>query len=284
MLTPHWTRHVRTLLFCLTALALVGCAVSPTSSSQAARSEALWQAQLDKVSRASAAGTPDLWVVLAGLHDGSKAFEGDVVAMEQAIFRINPKARVLSLNNPHVGGDLNRPFGTRDNLARALRTIGQKAKAGDSVLVFLTTHGHINVLANAAGGVDYPLITGQDLRQMLLPLGDLHTGIIVSACHSGSLIPALRAPKRWVMTAAAYDRSSFGCNFWGKQTFFVQALLRHMEQQHMQLANWFGAARASVTAMEQEAKLSPPSNPQLWVGTESQALLKQAGPSSFLTP
>jgi hypothetical protein len=280
----HWHRLANTIFLGLMALTVAGCAVSPNSTSSAERSEALWQAQVEKVSRDGTPGSPKLWVLLAGLHDNSKAFEGDVVAMEQAILRINPEARVLAMNNPHIGGDLNRPFGTRDNFARALRTIGQKAHAGDTVLVFITTHGHINVLGNAVGGVNYPLITGQDLRQMLQPMGDLHTGVIVSACHSGSLIPALRSPRRWVMTAAAYDRSSFGCNFWGKQTFFVQALLAHMDQQHHKLGDWFGAARRTVSDMERQAKLSPASNPQIWVGTEMQALLQKPGPSPFFKP
>lgn len=288
MPNTDWKHLGKAIAAGLLALLLAGCAVSPKSASNAERSEALWQAQVEKLSATTATpgtpGTPKLWVVLAGLHDNSKAFEGDVVAMEQAVLRINPQANILSMNNPHIGGNLDRPFGTRDNLRRAVQTIGQKASAGDSVLIFITTHGHIDVLANAAGGVDYPLIRGADLRQMLLPLRDLHTGIIVSACHSGSLIPALRAPKRWVMTAAAAERSSFGCNFFGKQTFFVQALLRHADAQQNDLVAWYRSAHTTVLNMEQDAKLSPSSNPQLWVGPQMQALLQKQGLQAFFKP
>jgi hypothetical protein len=227
---------------------------------------------------------PTLWLLAVGLHDNSKAFEGDVEGVEEAILRINPQAQVLALSNPHLGGDLKRPFGTRENLQRAVQAVASRVRAGDSILVFVSTHGHINRLAVSAGNNPYPDLTGNELQQLLMPLQPHATGIIVSACHSGSLIPALRAPNRWVMTAAAANRVSFGCNFFGKQTFYVQALLKHMDEAAQDLQRWATATGQTVQAMETAARVSPHSNPQLWVGSAMQQQLTGKGLGGFFKP
>ncbi len=106
---------------------LVGCATAPEPGTLFQRSEALWGEQLSKApDSADSKRGPLLWVLLAGLHDNSKAFEGDVQAMQEALLRINPDAVFLTLNNPHLGGDQKRPLGTRDNLRRALQTMGSR--------------------------------------------------------------------------------------------------------------------------------------------------------------
>ncbi len=285
-MTPQRARtlgtHVATLVL---AVLLAGCAISPRSASDWQRSEQLWSEQLNQVpAQADNTRAPRLWVLAAGLHDNSKAFEGDVLAMQEALSRLNPNAVVLTLNNPHAGGELKRPFGTPDNLRRALQTMGSRMRSGDTALVFISTHGHINRLAVAAGNQELPAMTGQDLNQMLAPLVPHATGVIVSACHSGSLIPALRSPNRWVMTAAAADRNSFGCNFHGKQTFFVQALLKNMDEADNDLPSWSAATNKTVLMMEQAQRLSPHSNPQLWIGPSMQQQLASNRLSRFFKP
>lgn len=266
-------------------LVLTGCAISPRSASDWQRSEQLWSEQLSQLpAQADSTRAPRLWVLAAGLHDNSKAFEGDVLAMQQAMARINPDAVLLTMNNPHAGGELKRPFGTRDNLRRALQTMGSRMRSGDTALVFISTHGHINRLAVAAGNQNQPDLTGQDLNQMLAPLLPHATGVIVSACHSGSLIPALRSPNRWVMTAAAADRNSFGCNFHGQQTFFVQALLKNFSEATQDLTAWSAATNKTVLSMEQAQRLSPHSNPQLWIGPGMQRVLAGNRLAQFFKP
>jgi hypothetical protein len=54
------------------------------------------------------------------------------------------------------------------------------------------------------------------------------------------------------MTAAAADRVSYGCQFHGQQTYFIQALLQ--------------AQAAQIVLRGEELGRFTPSLPQLWVG------------------
>lgn len=269
----------------LWVLLSTGCAISPDMASHRERSEALWVEQTAGLpTPGSLSRKPRLWVLAAGLNDQSKAFEGDVEGFTSAIKRINPNAVVLAMNNPHAGGELKRPFGTRENLQRALQTMGTHMAPGDTALVMLSTHGYINILANTAGQRDYPRITGEELNAMLAPLQAYPTGVIVSACYSGSLIPALKSPQRWIMTAAAADRNSFGCNFSSTRTFFVDALLQSLEKQPASVSAWHQMTEKTVRRMETAAGLTRPSNPPLWVGPQAQERFAKQNLRAFLVP
>jgi hypothetical protein len=67
------------------------------------------------------------------------------------------------------------------------------------------------------------------------------------------------------MTAAAADRSSYGCQFHGKQTYFIRALLETWAGPEMGLVAWHAAAGQRIQADEEAEKLNL-SQPQLWVG------------------
>ncbi len=86
------------------------------------------------------------------------------------------------------------------------------------------------------------------------------------------------------MTAAAADKNSFGCNFHGKQTFFVQALLKNVGDVATDVSSWSANTNKTVLAMEQAWRLAPHSNPQLWVGPGMQRLLAANRLSQFFTP
>jgi len=254
--------------WCLLALlALTGCAVSPESPDGKALHEALWQAQQQSqaqaLKRAPASGR--LLVLAAGLSDETKAFPGDVLGTVEGVKSLRPDALVWSLWNAPFGEKPTAPFATRESLRRAVAEMREVARPGDRILVMLTSHGHQDLLSNVAANRHFPPIRGAELRELLMPLAEWDTGVVLSACHSGSLIPALRHPKRWIMTAAAADRSSYGCQFHGKQTYFVQGLLNTFAGPDMGLDAWYTATSQRIRAGEEAAKLTP-SLPQLWVG------------------
>lgn len=209
---------------------------------------------------------PRLWVLLVGLHDQSQAFAGDIAGWEQQIRKMNPQAIVFSMNNPAHGEEQLRPFGVRKNFDRAVQTMAQQMETGDKALVFLVSHGNVNVLANSAGSQNYEHWTGAEINQSLALLVPHETGIIISACFSGSLIPALKHPRRWILTAAAANRNSFGCDFFNKQTFFTEALLQQQSSVNLSLSTWFSRTNQVIREKESAMKLTPSSNPQLWLG------------------
>lgn len=252
-------------------LLLTGCALSPESTDGKALHEALWQRQQQNIAQTqqTAPATGRLLVLAAGLSDETKAFPGDVLGTVEGFKSLRPDALVWSLWNAPFGEQPAAPFATRESLRRAVAEMRDVARPGDRMLVMLTSHGYHDVLASVAANRRYPPIRGAELSDLLSPLADWETGVVISACYSGSLIPALRHPKRWIMTAAAADRNSYGCQFHGKQTYFIQGLLSAFAGPSMGLDAWHSAASRRIRAGEDAAKVTP-SLPQLWVGPEVQ--------------
>jgi hypothetical protein len=90
--------------------------------------------------------------------------------------------------------------------------------------------------------------------------------IVMSACYSGQFVPALADANRVIMTAARPDRTSFGCGEMDHYTFFDDCFLRAMP-----MASDFpglgGLVQQCVRFREQQMKATPPSEPQVSVGS-----------------
>jgi len=103
---------------------------------------------------------------------------------------------------------------------------------------------------------------------------DRPTVVVVSACFSGMFIPVLRADNRMILTAARPDRTSFGCAEDLKYTFFDQCVLESlpMVQDFVALSD-----KTKICVADREAKenATPPSEPQLYVGSTIAPALKQ---------
>jgi hypothetical protein len=262
------------VLPCLLAL-LAGCAASPTSSADRERSDALLLAQLAQAQAALAPGQPPR-VVFAGfaLHSESKAFRGDVQVAEQAMRQLDPHAVVFKLANPAVGQPADWPFATRENVQSVLQAIASRVRSGDKVVLLLTSHGARQVLAVYAGKRDLGPITAADLQQWLLPMRGKPTLILLSACHSGSFIPALRGQSRIILAAAAADRTSFGCNFHSGNTIFIEELLRGPALGEQSILQRMDHAREAVQQREAALRIQA-SQPQSFVGPAVQDWSRQ---------
>ena len=95
--------------------------------------------------------------------------------------------------------------------------------------------------------------------------------VVISACFSGVFIPALAGPDRLILTAARRDRSSFGCGEADTYPFFDGCILDALARAGDFLAAG-GEARACVARREREEHMSPPSQPQVYVGARFHAL------------
>jgi hypothetical protein len=163
------------------------------------------------------------------------------------------------------------PLATDAAISRLVQTAAERARSDDVVMVHISTHGSHGMLADRIGGNQPRALTGGALANLLAPLGNHPTVIIISACYSGSLIPSLRAPNRIIIAAARADRSSFGCAAGAKHTFFGDAELDGFGERHRSLHDAFTAMRADVSRMERDKHFQP-SEPQVWIGTEVAAL------------
>lgn len=167
---------------------------------------------------------------------------------------------------------------TPNNLNAAIAAIGATIDAQeDMVVVFLTSHGSPDgsmalMEKDRLQGALRPV----HLRDALAAAGVRNRVVIVSACYSGAFIAPLMDERTAVFTAAAHDRTSFGCQPERDWTFFGDALFNHALRNGASLSGGFDQAKTLIGQWERERNLTPPSNPQRYVGPRAAALLAQA--------
>ena len=198
--------------------------------------------------------------------------QNDVVALSDELRRNSDFAVVPLIASNYIAARRQYPVADDAQIATLVRTAATHAGPGDIVVVHISTHGGPGLLASRIGNQPTTAVTAHSLAQRLAPLGGHDTVVIVSACYSGSLIGALRAPDRIVIAAARADRSSFGCAARAQHTFFGNAELEAFAEPHRSLQQAFDAIRGDVARMEREQDYKPPSEPQIWVGSNVRGL------------
>ncbi|HYF22556.1 MAG TPA: C13 family peptidase [Caulobacteraceae bacterium] len=153
------------------------------------------------------------------------------------------------------------------DIARNFTAAGLAGAKG--CLFYVTSHGSPK---GAVFGPDMTLTPYMLDRLLSEACGDKPTVAVVSACFSGVFVPGLAKPNRMVMTAAREDRSSFGCGEGDRYPFFDACVLESLPE----VGDFIALSRRVKTCVarrETEQKLSPPSEPQVWVGSEAQIVL-----------
>jgi hypothetical protein len=203
------------------------------------------------------------WVVIAGDDEAAhadtptRAFDNarrDVVlAFERRGFSPENLAQFSVAGGPGA-----EPARTGLIFAR-LKALAGRASAG--CLVYLTSHGSPKGALVGDDILPPPIAAANILRGC----GDRPTAIIMSACFSGTYLPALAGPNRLVMTAARRDRSSFGCGEDDVYPFFDGCVITNLPMAHdfVELA---GRVRRCVTLREDQEGMRPRSQPQTFIG------------------
>jgi hypothetical protein len=258
-------------------LLLGACALSPYQPKWNAKSDALLDEQLAQV-RTEVAKTPTDERVLVymgfAMNSLSKAFQGDVLLGKKAFAALNPNFASVVLSDELQTSELTYPFATQATAAKTFTEVGKLVKGRKAAaVVLISTHGLAEVLTvNIADGY-LPPIRPPQLAKWLDELGDTPIVVVLSACYSGSFIDALKAPNRAVFTAAAANRSSFGCTFESQNTYFVEALLGPGFSANLTWNDWFAQTQRGVAVKETSRGMKPPSNPQasIFAGSAEQA-------------
>lgn len=187
--------------------------------------------------------------------------------------RYGIEGRGLSLINDER--DLERaPLATVSGLKYALRGLASRMNLDRDVLFLsISSHGSEDP-AIAVSNSQLPLddLTDEDLADALDESGIKWRVIIISACYAGGFIDALRDPQTIVITAAAADRTSFGCSNDRDLTYFGEAFYRDALPTARTLDEAFETAKAAIAARERREH-DTPSNPQAYFGAEMQAKL-----------
>ncbi len=222
---------------------------------------------LMSVRRESSLRAQGFFVGFAGVGD-QKVFAQEIGLAARVIGeRFGTIDRQISLINDER--DLDRaPLASVSGLDYALQGIAAHMKLDRDVL-FLAISSHGSMDGIAVENSHFPLIdlAPDVLAQALHDAGIEWRVIVISACYAGIFIDPLRDARTVIITAAAADRTSFGCSNDRDLTYFGEAFFRDALPASKTLRDAFNKAKAAVAARER-AEGETPSDPQAYFGAE----------------
>jgi hypothetical protein len=219
-------------------------------------------AAIDKLAPRDAAMTNAYFVGFAG-YGGQRVFAEEIALASKRIGdRYGAAGRSVRLVNDHRDNDTH-PMANAPALRHSLNAIAKRMNVEEDVLFLsLSSHGSEDATISVSSELGYWRdLSATDLADMLRESGIRWKVVVISACHSGSFIAALRDENSIILTAAAADRSSFGCSDDNDLTYFGEAFYRDALPTAATLREAFETARAAIKRRElSEARI--PSNPQ----------------------
>lgn len=263
------------------------------SPAEAARDVDLMAASLGKLAP-QRPGVVDTYVLTASFWS-EPVFENE--ASEAAAILANrydaaDRTIILSAGRgPRIQRDY--PQASPNNFNAALGRIAKVMDPKEDLLVvFVTSHGGQDGAValqeqGRVGGALRPL----HLRTSLQAAGIQTKLVIVSACFSGHFILPFSNADTVVLTAAAADRTSFGCEPSRDWTFFGDALFNHamrggegvieaFDQARTIISGWEGDMHGTWQAKPQSVRAREPepmaSNPQKAIGENALAVIAAA--------
>jgi hypothetical protein len=159
------------------------------------------------------------------------------------------------------------PLATVAGLKLALKAVAAKMNVDQDVLFLaLSSHGSADPSLSVSNG-DMSLrdLSGADLADALRASGIKWRVIVISACYSGAFIDSLRDDNSIILTAAAADRTSFGCSDNRSLTYFGEAFYRDAFPRSASLQEAFSRATTDIASREQREGIRA-SKPQGFFG------------------
>jgi hypothetical protein len=197
---------------------------------------------------------------------GQDVFKRESAAVK-ALFdsRFGTSGRSIALVN-HRDSVETIPLASVTNLDRTLAHIGQLMRPDKDVLfLFLTSHGTEGLVSVMFPRFALNDVTPAALRASLEKSGIRNRVLVISACHSGSFIPALANEDTLILTAARADRTSFGCSNENEWTYFGDAYFNHALRRETSLIDAFDTAKTLIAEWETRQQITP-SEPQISIG------------------
>lgn len=189
--------------------------------------------------------------------------------------RFDTKGHSINLVN-HLRTLDDTPLATSTNLAATLKRIAKIMNTEEDILLlYLTSHGsETHELAVSFWPLALNDITPERLNAMFDEAGIKWRMIVISACYSGGFVEALQGPKTLVATAAAADKTSFGCGTESEFTYFGEAVFKEQLSRQSSFITALQQATVSIAEREVREKLDA-SMPQLSIGAAMEMKLKQ---------
>ncbi|MBZ6078150.1 C13 family peptidase [Microvirga puerhi] len=208
-------------------------------------------------------GRTDVYILSFGLWGPQSVFESEAKGAARILEQqFASKGRTIVLSNTKRRSDA-----TPAALVAAAQAAGKALDPDEDVLVLvLTSHGGpdgIGLISRRDEGV----VTPDHIRRLLEETKARNRVVIVSACYSGIFAKELADARTLVITAAAADRPSFGCQDGAAWTYFGDAFFNKALRSEPRLNAAFERARQLVTTRERREGFDP-SNPQMAGGSE----------------
>ena len=225
------------------------------------------------------AGANAFFVGFAG-YGGQRVFAEEIkLASKRVGERYNVGGRSLLLINDRRDNE-EYPLATAPALRLALKALGKRMNVDEDVLFLsLSSHGSEDATISVSNELGYwGDLDATELAEMLRESGIRWKVIVISACHAGSFIDALRDENTIVLTAAAAERTSFGCSDENDLTYFGEAFYRDALPKASSLREAFDATRLALKGREiAEARI--PSDPQAHFGAALEKKLAALEPA-----
>ncbi len=219
-------------------------------------------------------GLVDAYVLAIGL-DSDAVFGREAREAGQVLSRrFDAAGRTLVLAGSDGRGGAALPMGSLHSLSIALARFAEVMDESEDVLIlYSTSHGIPAGLTYHDGDEGYGLLTPVRLASLLQELGFRNRLLILSACFSGTFVPALWSDTTAVITAASATRSSFGCAPDNDWTFFGDAMINRALRKPQPLAAASAEALRLVGEWE-AAKKFEASYPQVAIGSRVDSWLR----------
>lgn len=222
-------------------------------------------------------GELDVYLLAASLW-GEPVFEREAAQAADILrqhFDLAGRSIVLSAGGQ---GERRYPAASPENISAAIGRIGALIDPNeDMVVIFLTSHGRPDgAIAFSEPNRMSAALRPVHMRDLLSQANVRNRVVIVSACFAGAFIAPLVDDNTIVLTAAASDRTSFGCLPQNEWTFFGDAYFNRAVRGGAGLVPAFDQAKRLIEGWEREQNLSPPSNPQRYIGAHADSMLRRA--------
>jgi Peptidase C13 family len=252
----------------------------PVTSEGLADAETLLFEQAGRIDAALAAVKRDassrpqaFFLGFAGVGD-EKVFAQEIALASGVLGRrYAVNGRSLSLINDQRDLD-SAPIASAPALKYALRGLADRMNVDQDVLFLaISSHGSQDP-AIAVANSDLPLndLSDAELADALSESGIKWRVVIISACYAGAFIDSLKNPQTIVITAAAADRTSFGCSNDRDLTYFGEAFYRDALPGARSLREAFDKAKEAIAVRERREHVDA-SKPQAYFGAELETKL-----------
>jgi hypothetical protein len=150
------------------------------------------------------------------------------------------------------------PAASVSNLRWALNGVAGKMDLEEDILfLYLTSHGSPHLVSVYFPELALNNLEDRALKDMLDHAGIKWRVLVVSACYSGSFIDTLKDDRTLIITAAAANKTSFGCSDETDWTYFGDAYINTALRGDRSFIAAFEHARAIIAEKESAGQLTP---------------------------